>query len=139
MSCRVVSLIVVGLIALPAHADEGELELGISPVVGVLVRDGNVNRGLGGGLRSLGNVTVLNSTMSGNAAIAWHGGAAFLTDGVVQGADLHAVGLRSGQVHSVPILTSVEALPDGEVGELALRPGWPSMMRAYLHEEARYA
>src|SRR6056297_237875 len=26
----------------------------------------------------------------------------------------------------------------GEIGELALRPGWPSMMRAYLHEEARY-
>jgi acyl-CoA synthetase (NDP forming) len=26
--------------------------------------------------------------------------------------DLHAVGLRGGQVHSVPILTSVEALPD---------------------------
>jgi acetyl-CoA synthetase len=25
------------------------------------------------------------------------------------------------------------------VGELALRPGWPSMMRAYLHEDARYA
>jgi len=24
------------------------------------------------------------------------------------------------------------------VGELALKPGWPSMMRAYLHEEARY-
>ncbi|MBP0482181.1 acetate--CoA ligase [Sagittula salina] len=30
-------------------------------------------------------------------------------------------------------------LHDGEIGELALRPGWPSMMRAYLHEEARYA
>jgi acetyl-CoA synthetase len=27
---------------------------------------------------------------------------------------------------------------DTEIGELALRPGWPSMMRAYLHEEARY-
>ncbi len=27
----------------------------------------------------------------------------------------------------------------GAIGELALRPGWPSMMRAYLHEEARYA
>jgi acyl-CoA synthetase (NDP forming) len=27
--------------------------------------------------------------------------------------DLHAVGLRGGRVHSVPILTSVEALPDG--------------------------
>ncbi|AHM04538.1 Acetyl-coenzyme A synthetase [Roseibacterium elongatum DSM 19469] len=26
----------------------------------------------------------------------------------------------------------------GKVGELALRPGWPSMMRAYLHEQARY-
>ena len=24
-------------------------------------------------------------------------------------------------------------------GELALRPGWPSMMRGYLHEDARYA
>ncbi|SHK18269.1 acetyl-CoA synthetase [Shimia gijangensis] len=29
-------------------------------------------------------------------------------------------------------------LPDGEVGELALRPGWPSMMRAYLNEQTRY-
>jgi len=26
----------------------------------------------------------------------------------------------------------------GEIGELALRPGWPSMMRAYLNEQARY-
>ncbi len=26
----------------------------------------------------------------------------------------------------------------GEEGELALRPGWPSMFRGYLHEEARY-
>ena len=24
------------------------------------------------------------------------------------------------------------------VGELALRPGWPSMFRGYLHEEERY-
>jgi len=29
-------------------------------------------------------------------------------------------------------------LGPGEIGELALRPGWPSMMRAYLHEQARY-
>jgi acetyl-CoA synthetase len=29
-------------------------------------------------------------------------------------------------------------LGTGQVGDLALRPGWPSMMRAYLHEEARY-
>ncbi|MFH8475762.1 acetate--CoA ligase [Streptomyces sp. NPDC018000] len=27
----------------------------------------------------------------------------------------------------------------GIEGELALRPGWPSMFRGYLHEEARYA
>jgi acetyl-CoA synthetase len=33
----------------------------------------------------------------------------------------------------------VRELGPGEVGELSLRPGWPSMMRAYLHEEARYA
>ncbi len=32
----------------------------------------------------------------------------------------------------------VRELPDGKVGELALRTGWPSMMRTYLHEEARY-
>ncbi len=27
----------------------------------------------------------------------------------------------------------------GEVGELALRAGWPSMFRGYLHDEARYS
>jgi acetyl-CoA synthetase len=33
---------------------------------------------------------------------------------------------------------SVDRLKAQEVGELALRPGWPSMFRAYLHEEERY-
>lgn len=33
---------------------------------------------------------------------------------------------------------TVEPLGPGEDGELALRPGWPSMFRAYLHEEERY-
>ncbi|WP_343117194.1 acetate--CoA ligase [Ostreiculturibacter nitratireducens] len=32
----------------------------------------------------------------------------------------------------------IEECKPGEIGELALRPGWPSMMRAYLHEQARY-
>jgi acetyl-CoA synthetase len=32
----------------------------------------------------------------------------------------------------------VEQLKADEVGELALRPGWPSMFRAYLHETERY-
>jgi len=32
----------------------------------------------------------------------------------------------------------VTPLPAGAIGELALRAGWPSMMRAYLHEQARY-
>ncbi|MCO5967838.1 acetate--CoA ligase [Actinoallomurus soli] len=32
----------------------------------------------------------------------------------------------------------VRVITDG-VGELALRPGWPSMFRGYLHEEDRYA
>jgi acetyl-CoA synthetase len=33
---------------------------------------------------------------------------------------------------------SVKELKAEEVGELALRPGWPSMFRGYLHEEERY-
>jgi acetyl-CoA synthetase len=34
----------------------------------------------------------------------------------------------------------VRELTGGDVeGELALRPGWPSMFRGYLHDEARYA
>ncbi len=33
----------------------------------------------------------------------------------------------------------VAEMPAGEIGELALRPGWPSMMRAYLGEPERYA
>jgi acetyl-CoA synthetase len=34
---------------------------------------------------------------------------------------------------------SVAEQPDGSIGELALRPGWPSMMRAYLGQPERYA
>ncbi|MCB1279257.1 acetate--CoA ligase [Prosthecobacter sp.] len=34
----------------------------------------------------------------------------------------------------------VEVITECDVeGELALKPGWPSMFRAYLHDEARYA
>ncbi len=33
---------------------------------------------------------------------------------------------------------ATEVTTPGIIGELALRPGWPSMMRGYLHEEARY-
>jgi acetyl-CoA synthetase len=32
----------------------------------------------------------------------------------------------------------VEEVPSGEEGELALRTGWPSMFRGYLHEKKRY-
>jgi acetyl-CoA synthetase len=32
----------------------------------------------------------------------------------------------------------VEPAPPGEEGELALRPGWPSMFRTYLGDEERY-
>lgn len=34
---------------------------------------------------------------------------------------------------------SIAEQPDGSIGELALRPGWPSMMRAYLDQPERYA
>jgi acetyl-CoA synthetase len=33
---------------------------------------------------------------------------------------------------------TVDQLKAEEVGELALRPGWPSMFRGYLHDEERY-
>jgi acetyl-CoA synthetase len=33
---------------------------------------------------------------------------------------------------------AVDQLKTDEIGELALRPGWPSMFRAYLHEDERY-
>jgi acetyl-CoA synthetase len=34
---------------------------------------------------------------------------------------------------------TVRELAPGEIGELALRPGWPSMMRGYLGQPERYA
>lgn len=34
---------------------------------------------------------------------------------------------------------TVTTLPPDTVGQLALRPGWPSMFRGYLHEDERYA
>ncbi|WP_245615612.1 acetate--CoA ligase [Afifella pfennigii] len=48
-------------------------------------------------------------------------------------------GIEAGVVHrgEGDEVTLVEA-PDEE-GELALRPGWPSMFRGYLNEEERYA
>jgi Acyl-coenzyme A synthetases/AMP-(fatty) acid ligases len=45
-------------------------------------------------------------------------------------------GIEAGIV--VRVDDGLRECPPGEIGELALRPGWPSMMRAYLHEEARY-
>ncbi len=43
---------------------------------------GNVAGNVGGGIRMLGNVTIVNSTLSGNTSSAWFGGALFHTDGV---------------------------------------------------------
>ncbi|MBL9017654.1 MAG: acetate--CoA ligase [Myxococcales bacterium] len=34
---------------------------------------------------------------------------------------------------------TIATLPSSSVGQLALRPGWPSMFRGYLHDEERYA
>ena len=42
---------------------------------------GNVGADVAGGLRSLGDVTIINSTFSGNTSTAWHGGGIFHTDG----------------------------------------------------------
>jgi beta-glucanase (GH16 family) len=42
---------------------------------------GNLSGDVAGGLRSLGNSTIVNSTFSGNTSTAWHGGGIFHTDG----------------------------------------------------------
>ena len=42
---------------------------------------GNVGGDVAGGMRSLGDTTVVNSTFSGNTSTAWHGGGIFHTDG----------------------------------------------------------
>jgi hypothetical protein len=44
---------------------------------------GNVAANVGGGLRMLGNGAITNSTVSGNTAVAWHGSALFVTDGIL--------------------------------------------------------
>ena len=44
---------------------------------------GNVSSDVGGGLRLLGDADIVNSTISGNTSTGWYGGAAFITDGVV--------------------------------------------------------
>jgi acetyl-CoA synthetase len=46
-------------------------------------------------------------------------------------------GVEAAIVERTDAALRVVAEPDG-VGELALHVGWPSMFRAYLHEEARY-
>jgi hypothetical protein len=45
---------------------------------------GNTANDVGGGIRSLGNFTILNSTISGNTSTGWMGGAFFHTDGVMK-------------------------------------------------------
>lgn len=44
---------------------------------------GNVSGDVAGGMRSLGDTTVVNSTFSGNTSTAWHGGGIFHTDGAL--------------------------------------------------------
>ena len=47
-------------------------------------------------------------------------------------------GITAGIVDPAEDGTVKEVTAPMTTGELALKPGWPSMMRAYLHEEARY-
>ena len=65
-------------------------------------------------------------------------------------ANFAAMDIKPGSMgRPLPGVTAgiVERTPEGDVreletpmamGELALRPGWPSIMRGYLHEEARF-
>ena len=55
----------------------------------------NVGGDVAGGLRTLGNATIVNSTISGNTSTAWHGGALFATDGTVAISNSTIVGNNS--------------------------------------------
>lgn len=48
-------------------------------------------------------------------------------------------GIEAGIVHHNDDGTVTEVTEPGKEGELALKPGWPSMFRGYLHDEERYA
>lgn len=58
--------------------------LGATVTVEASTIEGNTAGNVGGGIRSLGNMTLTNTTLSGNTSIAWYGGAVFHTDGVLQ-------------------------------------------------------
>ncbi len=47
-------------------------------------------------------------------------------------------GINAAIVERTDDGNAVEITEPGAEGELALQPGWPSMFRGYLHEEARY-
>jgi acetyl-CoA synthetase len=52
---------------------------------------------------------------------------------------VHAAVLRrDDQGHVMVHQDAAVPCDPGEQGELALRPGWPSMFRGYLHDDARY-
>ncbi len=53
---------------------------------------GNVGGDVAGGLRTLGDATIIASTISGNTSTAWHGGGIFATDGTVVIEDSSIVG-----------------------------------------------
>ena len=48
-------------------------------------------------------------------------------------------GIDAAIVHVSEDRSAVRMAGTDEEGELALRPGWPSMFRGYLHEDERYA
>lgn len=47
-------------------------------------------------------------------------------------------GVEAAILHTNEDGTVTEVSEPGKEGELALRPGWPSMFRGYLHDEVRY-
>ncbi|MGN8247075.1 acetate--CoA ligase [Cellulomonas soli] len=51
---------------------------------------------------------------------------------------VEAAVLRRGPQGVTATDGAVEQVPPGVEGELALRPGWPSMFRGYLHDDERY-
>jgi beta-glucanase (GH16 family) len=90
---------------------------------------GNVSGDVAGGFRTLGNIDIVNSTISGNTSTAWHGGGAFHTDGAMTvtnstvTANVAPAGTASGIVVATfgapASLTITNSILEGNGGALA--------------------
>ncbi len=98
----------------------------------------NLSGDVAGGLRTLGDATIVDSTISGNTSTAWHGGGIFATDGTVVIEDssiVDNVALPAGTAGGImvatfgaPVLVTVEnSIVTGNVSKNCQIEGDPAV------------